>query len=792
MKKRILILLILSINLFACKEKPKQTQDLSLLHATPYNTSFIIQINDEKAFNKVLSNTNNTLLFTKKLATKISKIVTISKQINSSKKLLLAAANSGDELALLAISKTTKTIDTISLHAEKVRTYNTTAIHKIKQEAIDYYFAHYKSLVLSSSSQLLIENAIRQLDEKTNILSDSIFARSYKTINTSNAANILINNKQSDLILLNPFSFDNTTYSNKAFTSWTALDISNSSDQLLLNGVCLNDDSNFLEAFKKLQTSEQQIYLKAPVNTKQYKSIALTAFKPFVKALSLHSENVTNKLTDSIFTSLKEAAIFRTNQDDILALRVENASSLKQLLLANSKVEQELNYRNTPIYELDKSNYFQTFLYPFIQKNKVKYYYQDETVFYFSKTQKALKILITATQNHSLINDNKDLIKLFEASSDNALLIWEKSDKNSIKINQYNYSDGIAYCTLLAKNKLPVGNILEQDNITISTVVKSVPQFFYNFKKKTKQLVLFEKNKITLLDTKGKRIWEKEIDGSILGEIKAIDIYKNNKKQLLFTTQKAVYCLDINGNSVTGFPIEIQGITQGVQLFDYENNKNYRIAVTKGKELLLYNAQGKHLEGFTFNAKRKINSLPQHFRSFEKDYIVLTTKDGQLHILNRRGQARTTVKEQFNFSANPLCFLDRYVVFTTKKGKEIQVNIASGKVNKKELGLSKNHFFYTDKRDFIIFDNNKLSVNSNNATLPLGKYAKPLVIKNKHKTFVALFDKAHKQLYLYDNKCKLQANFPVFASEFIQAAVSKGKLLILTQEDESSLVLYRF
>ena len=792
MTRRILLLLILSISLFSCKETPKQTQDLSLLHATPYNASFIIQINDENTFNKVLRNTNNTLLFNKKLETKISKIITISKQINSSKKLLLAAANSGDELALLAISKTTKTIDTISLHAEKVRTYNTTAIHKIKQEAIDYYFAHYKSLVLSSSSQLLIENAIRQLDEKTNILSDSIFARSYKTINTSNAANILINNKQSDLILLNPFSFDNTTYSNKAFTSWTALDISTSANQILLSGVCFNDDSNYLEAFKNLQTSEQQIYLKAPINTKQYKSIALAAFKPFVQALSLHSENVTNKLTDSIFTSLKEVAIFRTNQDDILALRTENETSLKQLLLANSKVEQELNYRDTPIYELDKSNYFQTFLYPFIQKNKAKYYYQDETVFYFAKTQKALKILLTATQNHSLIKDNKDLIKLFEASSDNALLIWEKPNKNSIKINQYNYSDGIAYCILLAKNKLPIGNALEQENITISTAVKNTPQFFYNFKKKTKQLVLFEKNKIALLDAKGKRIWEKEIDGSILGEIKAIDIYKNNKKQLLFTTQRAVYCFDINGNSVTGFPIKIKGITQGVQLFDYEKNKNYRIAITKGKELLLYNVKGKHLAGFKFNAKRKINSLPQHFRSFEKDYIVLTTKDGQLHILNRRGQTRTTVKEQFNFSANPLYFSDRYIVFTTKKGEEVQVNISSGKVTKKALNLTKKHFFYTDKRDFIIFDNNELSINSKKATLPLGKYAKPLVLQNNHKTYVILFDKEHKQLYLYNNKCKLQANFPVFANQFIQTTVNNDKLIILTQEDESSLILYRF
>ena len=793
MIQRILFALILSINFFSCKETPKQEKDLSLLHATPYNAAFIIQINDKDTFNKTVNHTHNTLLFNKKLAAKIPKIIAASNQINTSAKLLLAAANSGDALAFLAISKTTKTIDTVKIHAEKVRQYNKTTIRIIKLEETDYYFAHYKSLVLTSSSQLLIENAIRQLDEKTNILSDSIFTRSYKTINTNNVANILINNKQSDFVLLNPFSFDNTTYSNKALTSWTALDVSSSKDQLLLNGVCLsNDDTNYLEAFKNIQNSEQQIYKTAPINTSQYKSIALANFKPFVRALSLRTDNAVNKLTDSIFNAIKEVAIFRNNQQDILALRTKNPSQLKQILIANSKVEQDLNYRDTPIFELDKSTYFQTFLAPFIQKNEINYYYQSGTIFYFAKTQKALKMQITATQNHSLIKDNKDLIKLFEASSDNALLIWEKPNKNSIKINQYNYSDGIAYCTLLAKNKLPIGNALEQENITISTAVKNTPQFFYNFKKKTKQLVLFEKNKIALLDAKGKLLWEKEIAGSVLGKIKEIDIYKNNKKQLLFATEKAIYCFDINGNSVAGFPIKTKGITQGVQLFDYDKNKTYRIAVTKGKELVLYNAKGKHLNGFKFKAKRKINSLPQHFRSFDKDYIVLTTKDGHLHILNRRGQPRTKVNEQFKFSDNPICFVDRFITFTTKKGEEIQVNIASGKVQKKVLNLNKNHFFYTDKRNFIIYDNNTLSINSKKVTLPLGKYNKPFVLQNNNKTFMFLFDKEHKQLYCYDDKCKLQANFPIFASEFVQATQSKGKLLIITQEDNADLIKYRF
>ena len=799
MFKHISIVVIIIFSFLSCEKSIKKEVDLTLLHATPYNTHFIIQINDKQTFIKQLSKKTSQIIFNKSLATKIPKAILANNRISSSNKLLLASARAGNDLGLLLVSKlnpTDKPLDTIALHIEKVTDYNQIAISKMTQFDEAYYFAQYKSLQLGSHSRLLIENAIRQLDEKTNILSDSTFVQAYKTIDTANFANILVNNTKSDLVQLNPFSFDNTTYSNNALCDWTALDIVKNKEQLLLNGISLSADKRkYLEVFAQNTGAKHQLLNYIPTSVTNYKSIALADFKQFKRSLDLINDTAHNKLIDSIFPILNEVALLEMNTSNVLVFATKDSEKTNEFLLRVSDVSQSIKYRDEAVFSFTDKSLFNDFLSPFIQLNNTSYYYQKDANFYLSNDLKALKALIATHQNSSFLLKNKAINSLFQSlDDDGALLLFSKSkQKNStININQYNYNDAIAYVNILVKDNIKEANKLVQKSITFDTKQLKSVQFFTNFRKKEKQFLFFDKNTVSLVDKTGKTLWEKAIEGQLLGDIATIDIYKNNKKQVLFATKKAIYCMDVNGNSVSGFPIEIKGITQGIALFDYDKNKTYRIAVVKGKSILLYNTKGEKLKGFKYKGKSKIVSIPHHFRSFNKDYILFTSKDGVLHILNRRGQARTTVHGEFDFSTNPLYFTERFVVFTDKKGNEIQVNIASGKVVQKPLGLSKNHFVYSDKKVFITFDKNELKINSHTVSLPLGTYDKPVVLKNKKQTVVLLFNKEDNKIYSYNSNGKLLNGFPVYANDFMQATVDKGQFIVLTQEDENNLMLYSF
>jgi hypothetical protein len=800
MIKRISIIVIVIFGFLSCKKTPKKEVDLTLLHATPYNTHFIIQINDKQAFIKNLSKKNAQLLFDKTLAQKIPKAILANNRISTANKLLLTSAKAGDDLAILLISKTqvkTAVLDTVALHITHVTDYNQIEIKKMSQFEEAYFFAHYKSLLLGSYSRLLIENAIRQLDEKTNILSDSTFVKAYKTIDTGSFANILVNNAKSDLVQLNPFDFDNITYSNNAFCDWTALDMIKSEQQLLLNGISLSaDKTKYLETLANSASKKHELTKYVPATVNKYKSIALADFKQFKRELDLINVTAHNKLIDSIFPILNEVAVFTLDKGNVLALASNNTEKLQTFLLEASHIEQSKGYRGETIFQLVDDSYFNSFLSPFVQLDKVAYFYQKNQVFYFSNELKVLKSLVATTQNNNYLLKNKPIKELFQALDDEgALLLFSKSANKkevNITINQYNYSDAIAYVNILIKDNIKVGNKLQQKTISFDAEKINNIQFFTNFRKKTKQLLLFDKNEVSLVDKTGKILWKKEINGQLLGDIATIDIYKNNKKQLLFTTKKAVYCLDVNGNDVSGFPIKTKGITQGIALFDYDDNRTYRIAISKGKSLELYNVQGKKLDGFKYKGKSKITSIPKHFRSFNKDYIVFASKNGTLHIVNRRGQTRTTVQGEFDFSDNPLYFSKRFIVFTDRKGTEFQVNIASGKVTQKPLGLSKKHFVFANEKQFITFDKNTLKVNDKTVVLPLGTYTKPIVLIKNKKVSILLFNKEENKLYCYNLQGNLQNGFPVYASDLVQATVDKNKFIVLTKEDADNLMLYSF
>lgn len=147
---------------------------------------------------------------------------------------------------------------------------------------------------------------------------------------------------------------------------------------------------------------------------------------------------------------------------------------------------------------------------------------------------------------------------------------------------------------------------------------------------------------LQLFAASGQKLWSAKIDGSIEGDVKQIDAFRNGKLQLLFSTAKSIYLLDRNGNLVDGFPIRPGGtFSTPVEAFDYDNNRKYRlIAGQIDGQLVNYTVEGKETRGWSDPSFSSPIEELAHLRIRTKDFLFARETSGDLHLLKRNGKPR--------------------------------------------------------------------------------------------------------------------------------------------------------
>ncbi len=204
-----------------------------------------------------------------------------------------------------------------------------------------------------------------------------------------------------------------------------------------------------------------------------------------------------------------------------------------------------------------------------------------------------------------------------------------------------------------------------------------------------------ESNNVYLVDKSGNILWQRTINGQIIGEVHQIDIYKNNKLQLLFNTKSHLYLLDRKGRDVESYPVKLAAeATNGMVVFDYDKNKNYRILLAC-QDMKLYNFDkfGKKVQGWEFKSTNDLVYAPISHMSFaEKDYLVFVDAKGKIYAVDRRGNFRFELKSQF-----PYLYNDRYIVNkgNSLKNTELIATDSSGTIYMISLN---------DKIDSLNFD----------------------------------------------------------------------------------------
>ncbi len=225
----------------------------------------------------------------------------------------------------------------------------------------------------------------------------------------------------------------------------------------------------------------------------------------------------------------------------------------------------------------------------------------------------------------------------------------------------------------------------------------------------TEVFIQDQRNNIYLISTSGKILWKAAIREKITGDIFMIDYYKNGKNQLLFAGHDYIHLIDRNGNYVDKYPVKMRSpATNTLAVFDYENNKDYRLFVAgEDKKIHAYDRSGSSVRGWNlFTTRGRVTDPVEFFRVRGKDYLFVAD-DQAVYVLDRMGNIRVAHQEPLRKAAGSAARLtggdEPAIIFAAPDGTTVQLWF-DGTVKKDTLGT----FSPGHKRDFSDLDGDNL------------------------------------------------------------------------------------
>lgn len=797
--------------LFSCSNTT--TNKSKLIDFVPENADIIIKTSNLESFTNSLNNSDFLQKLSKTLYYKNlkNKLENLSYLKTNSDILICLNKDENDSVQYSIITKYHDNLfitDSLPNYIEESLIYNNKTVTKSTLNNNVFYSTLIDSTFFASSSKTITERVFSKKNENLD------FEKIYTTINNDKTASILIKPN-------NPFIksfFVNDSINLNTFTNHIAIDTDISQNSIIINGITKANDSteSLINIFKNTIPQENSIQNIAPSNSDGFMSFTFDNFKDFETNLSAFNktDSITNMTT--LFDNIIEVGIIYEAKNRIIVLNSLDVIATKDALLSEQNAT--TTFRQIDVYSFSKPGLFSNTFSPLILFNDATKYCVLDNFFVFANNLETLQNIIANYQNKTTLSersyfkdikaqltDESSLLLVVNPSSLETILHKNglenstyKLDKYTVSAIQFIYENNFAHINGViekGKTKASLNSISEELNIKLEKDLLNAPQFVTNHITKQKEIVVQDiNNNLYLISNKGKILWKKRLHGPVLGNIKQIDIYKNGRLQLAFATPNRVYVLDRNGRDVGPFPGKFNDeITQPLSVFDYDKNKKYRLLVTQGRNLLMYNAKNKLVNGFTFKSTNgKIICRPKHFRIGSKDYIVFKTKT-KLHILDRTGKTRVTPKTSSNYSDKDIYLYEDKFTTTTNKGELITVDTRGNTAIQNYNLSSENHNIETTSKTLVLQTENKLTIKRNTLELDYGNYSEPNIFYLNDKIYVTVTDLQSQKIYLYDSQAKLLPNFPVYGNSSVELNnIDKDRNLeFVTKGENNSIILYQ-
>ncbi len=689
-------------------------------------------------------------------------------------------------------------------------------IHTFTLDKASYYLCETMGLVICSESLLQVKKSIDLLQpENTENPTWSKLTETLKLSSRVADANVYFNLRQTNT--------ENPPFYSEA--GWCVLDLWVKNNVLLLNGF-----SNSIQQLGLAQSIENS----SPSDPFLHKILPENAESSFI--LSLPSDRISTSVLSPTYIQQfienyginpiefiqriygGEISYSTCDGEKIIAIKITGESVTNYLLQAIVKKAQQSdvpaeettyifdNQTIIPIYEFDWLNLsgllFGT---PFASTGKQFSAIVNNTLFIATKKNQIIEQINNQLRNKTLwmteeylplrsnMSTNSNLI--FYSSNDPKLLYFWLNPTIAKKIQNKGTAISMVWQISTEINK-PYHNIVL--NFPVKTISGQIINENYTWKSRltgtaiSKPLIINNKatgkpefliqdntNTLYLLNEQGRIVWDKKIDGPILGSISAPVVDKNGNYTLLFNTARYIYRINPDGTVVSGFPTEIpHEASCGLGIFDYELDLNYRLCLAlKNRQILLYDIQGKPIAGWEFKTTdAMVTTPPQHFRIANKDYI-LTGDTLRIYILDRRGKERVRPNTLMGKSPNNLFYYSqaRKRWFTTTPQGDLMSITTEGLIRTEKItSVSPSHYylyadFLADNKGSHIFVDSTLLLVANSAGEKVFTYQFkgnitdfPAIYQFSSSVYgLGIVDKTDNKVFLFARNGNQLYNFPL-------------------------------
>ena len=811
--------MIITLLFFSCTEKKKTTS--SLLDFVPKDASLVVRINNLSGLKSELKNNEFlSLLKSNTIYENVFQSIKNIQYLNTKSESLLVFTELGKEnfeyLFIVPTAEGLYNLEGTKNMSEETFTYENNSIKKYNVEGSSFFSTIIDQTAIISSSQVLLENSIRNTMEPTTNLR---LKELYKISNSKKSATLFLNTRNGNS-LSSAILKENSSYKISSFSDWINLDFDIAQDHLNFTGISMANDSlkHFTNLFKNTGARTNAIPSFAPLTSEAIISYTFDDYGTFAKNQQRYLDK--SIPMDTLFNMVEEVGNIYLNGKKAVILNTFGAEKIIKFLEERKKGNSV--YQGTEILELNETNFLNDFFNPLVKKFKANYCTILDNAFVFSSEIETLQTIISNYKHGTTFNNTNLYATANDVLADESNILFISNADGIFNILKEEFSSSLFKDfkpNTLSKYLFAAQLVADEEFYHINTVIQKIekedrtnstsplftiqldqpiattPQFVTDYRTKKKEIVVQDsENNLYLISNEGKVLWKKALNGKVQGKIQQVDIYKNGRLQLAFTTNNQFLILDRNGNEVSPFNKTYQdGNLNPLAIFDYDGRKDYRFVITQGEKVFMYDNKMKDVKGFKYNnAGQSIIDAPQHFRIGNKDYLVFQLADGTLKILNRVGDERIKVSEKIDFSANGVHLYNDKFSVTDKKGVLFQID-AKGNIGKTNLNLAKEHGMDASSRHLALMNDNILKIGDKEIELDLSVYSRPKIFFINDKMYVSVSDIQNQKIYLFDSQGQTISNFPVFGTSVIDLSDmdSDKKIEVVAKDMDNSLIVYK-
>ena len=639
------------------------------------------------------------------------------------------------------------------------------------------YIGFRQGSLMSTTSRVLLENAVRQLDEDSDIRSGKSFSRVFLSAGRNeDRLFVIFSNLPRFLSTLTAGKGDRLASESGKLAGTAEGDLLIRENGLIMSGYIETDDpSHSLHKFRNISSISFDSYKILPSSTALFNTSAMAAYKNSrsvsgtnKEAIRLIASQIMPFTGDEVTRALLDIRENPVNDNTILIYEIRNKDhidkTINSILKDNSAGSDNHllwfspdDQTRLPVYRAPAAGLHELIVPGFAPGFQDLYYaVLDNFLITGSSFVTVTKVIYDNILNRTLANDLG--YRDFESTMPSRLSYYFYAVPSRLTgfLSEYIPAEGMKVINdnLQSVRKIsaigfqfsPINEMLyhslsvrfvaevREESVSewetlLDTTACIKPFFFTNHNTGGREIFVQDlNNNIYLINSTGRVLWKAPVRERINGPVYMIDYYRNGKFQILFAGREYLHLIDRNGNYVERYPVKLRSPAAGpLSVFDYDNNRDYRLFIAgDDRKIYAYDKSGGVVRGWNqYRTQGVVKSEIKFFRVSGKDYIVAGDETG-LYLLDRRGSVRLTTKEPVRKAVNSEIRLttgtDPSLVCSSPDGV-IQIISFTGAVKKIEtIKFSPAHSFeYFDidgdgTGEFLFIDKGKLYLYDSNGT----------------------------------------------------------------------------